>query len=255
MAVILRFAGVVSLRLQQINSPMTKYFLLLLLLIIPQPGFAQDECVVLLHGLARVSNSMGELENKLQRAGYSVANVSYPSRRHGISTLAEDAVSRGLERCGTRSPEKIHFVTHSLGGILVRAYLDEHSLLGLGHVVMLGPPNQGSELVDCLILIPGFRFVIGPAGVELGAVKGTIVPKLGPVGFDLGIIAGTTSIFPLFSLFIPGPDDTIVSVESTRVEGMNQHLVLPVTHSLMMRNNVLIDHVIHYLKTGGFIPV
>lgn len=210
--------------------------------------------MVLLHGLARISNSMGELESKLQRAGYSVANVSYPSRRHGVSRLAEDAVSRGLQQCRAKASDKIHFVTHSLGGILVRAYLNERSPDGIGHVVMLGPPNQGSELVSRLTRIPGFGFVIGPAGVELDARTGNVVPALGPVGFDLGIIAGRTNIFPLFSLFLPGENDTIVSVESTRVDGMNQHLVLPVTHTFMMRNNELIDHVIHYLKTGSFLP-
>ena len=210
--------------------------------------------MVLLHGLARISNSMGELEGKLQRAGYSVANVSYPSRRHGVTRLAEDAVSRGLEQCRAKTSDKIHFVTHSLGGILVRAYLNQHTSDGIGHVVMLGPPNQGSELVSRLTRIPGFGFVIGPAGVELNARTGDVVPALGPVAFDLGIIAGKTNIFPLFSLFLAGANDTIVSVESTRVEGMNQHLILPVTHTFMMRNNELIDHVIHYLKTGSFIP-
>lgn len=229
-----------------------KILLLLCLLLMPQLVLAEGECVVLLHGLARISNAMGELETKLQRAGYKVANVNYPSRRFGVSTLAADAVGRGLTHCRAMSTDTVHFVTHSLGGILLRVYLHEHEVDELGHVVMLGPPNQGSELLDSLIPIPGFAWVFGPASKELGTGAGSVLLALGPVHFDLGIIAGNSNIFPMFKLFQTGPSDGIVTVESTKVAGMKQHLVLPVTHTFMMRNNTVIDHTIHYLKTGSF---
>jgi hypothetical protein len=226
------------------------FFLLTLM-----PVSVLAECVVLLHGLGRLSNSMSELETKLIPAGYSVANILYPSRSYPIEVLAVDAVGRGLEECrgSGNSPERIHFVTHSLGGILLRYYLTENSIEDLGRVVMLGPPNQGSQLVDGLRPIPGFGFIGGPAGVALGTGEGSIFERLGPVEFDLGVIAGSTNINPLEFLFIPGPSDSIVSVESTRVEGMNAHIVLPVTHTFMMRNNEVIEQAIHYLKTGSFI--
>ena len=231
-----------------------KTIVFLYLLIMPQLVLAQDECVVLLHGLARMSNAMGELENKLQHAGYKVANVNYPSRRFGISALAADAVGRGLTQCKAMSTDTVHFVTHSLGGILLRVYLKEQNLDELGHVVMLGPPNQGSELVDGLGSVPGFSWFFGPVSQELGTAAGSIVPELGPANFDLGVIAGNSNIFPLFNLLRPGPSDGIITVESTKVDGMKQHLVLPVTHTFMMRNDTVIDHTIHYLKTGSFIP-
>ncbi len=79
---------------------------------------APSECVILLHGLARTSQSMTKLESALRENGYLVANIDYPSREHPIQTLAPEAVSRGLAECRTGNPEKIHFVTHSLGGIL-----------------------------------------------------------------------------------------------------------------------------------------
>lgn len=214
------------------------------------------ECVVLLHGLGRLSNSMGELEEKLAPAGYEVVNIKYPSRSHAIDVLAEDAVGRGLAECRRanldKSNREIHFVTHSLGGILVRFYLRANSIEELGRVVMLGPPNQGSEIVDGLLPVPGFRFVGGPAGVALGTGEQSVIDSLGPVEFDLGVIAGSTNINPLEFLFINGPSDSIVSVESTRVQGMNEHIVLPVTHTFMMRNNEVIEQAIHYLKTGSF---
>lgn len=231
---------------------MSKTFTLLAVLFF-LPVSAAGECVVLLHGLGRLSNSMGELETKLAPAGYSVANIRYPSRSHPIDVLAEDAIGRGLARCRGEGAEEIHFITHSLGGILLRYYLTKHSIAELGRVVMLGPPNQGSEIVEGLLPIPGFGFIGGPAGVALGTGEGSIIAELGPVEFDLGIIAGSTNINPLEFLFIAGPSDSIVSIESTKVRGMNAHMVLPVTHTFMMRNNEVIEQAIHYLKTGAFI--
>lgn len=231
---------------------MLRAFTLLVVLII-LPVSAMAECVVLLHGLGRLSNSMGELETKLAPAGYAVANIRYPSRSHAIDVLAEDAIGRGLAQCRRESVGKIHFVTHSLGGILLRFYLTGNTIDELGRVVMLGPPNQGSEIVDGLLQVPGFGFIGGPAGVALGTGEGSIIESLGPVEFNLGIIAGSTNINPLEFLFIAGPSDSIVSIESTKVRGMNAHKILPVTHTFMMRNNEVIEQAIHYLKTGSFI--
>lgn len=231
------------------------FTLFIALLLLPTALIAETGCVVLLHGLGRLSNSMGELETKLGRAGFDVVNIKYPSRKHPIDVLAEDAVGRGLSQCRLKSSSEIHFVTHSLGGILLRYYTSHESISEMGRAVMLGPPNQGSQLVDGLLPVPGFRFIGGPAGVSLGTGEGSIIDDLGPVDFDLGVIAGSTNINPLEFLFIPGPSDSIVSIESTRVEGMRAHKILPVTHTFMMRNNEVIEQTIHYLKTGSFILV
>lgn len=231
---------------------MLRSFALLAVLII-LPTSAVADCVVLLHGLGRLSNSMSELETKLAPAGYSVANIRYPSRSHPIDMLADDAIGRGLAQCRSESGGKIHFITHSLGGILLRYYLTNKPVDDLGRVVMLGPPNQGSELVDGLLPVPGFGFIGGPAGVSLGTGEGSIIDSLGPIEFELGVIAGSTNINPLEFLFIEGPSDSIVSVESTKVRGMNAHKVMPVIHTFMMRNNEVIEQAIHYLKTGSFI--
>lgn len=224
---------------------------LVLNLLLVDSAIAKDECVVLLHGLARVSNSMGELDKKLSKAGFAAVNINYPSRKFPIDELSTSAINRGLDAC--EEAEIIHFVTHSLGGILVRYYLEYNSIDNLGRVVMLGPPNHGSEIVNGMLKVPGFKLFGGPTGNALGTGAGHIPESLGAVEFDLGVIAGTTNINPLSLLFIEGPNDSIVSVESTKVEGMKAHLVLPVTHTFMMRNNQVIDNVIHYLKTGSFI--
>jgi len=211
---------------------------------------APNECVILLHGLARTSQSMVKLETKLVQSGYLVANISYPSRDHTIETLAPMAISQGLNLCQDQSV--IHFVTHSLGGILVRHYLEEHKLSKLGRVVMLGPPNQGSEVVDKLKHVPGFKFINGPAGFQLGTGDQSMPAKLGPAKMDVGIIAGNRSINLILSLLIPGPDDGKVSITRTKLDGASDYKLLPVAHPFLPLNDQVIDHALYFLKHGQF---
>lgn len=209
------------------------------------------DCVVLMHGLARTDQSMKSLEVELADEGFQVANVSYPSREHPVETLSVLAVERGLSLCAAES-KAIHFVTHSLGGILLRDYLTRHKIETLGRVVMLAPPNQGSEVVDQLRDVPGFELINGPAGMELGTDPESVPSKLGPVDFELGVIAGSKTINLILSTFIPGPNDGKVSIENTKVEGMTDFIVVPHSHPFIMNSEVVIRQTISFLKTGSF---
>lgn len=208
-----------------------------------------DEAVILLHGLARSASSMEKIAQQLAKAGYQVLNIDYPSRAHPIEELAEQAITSALAQC---KGKKVNFVTHSMGGILVRQFLSNHHIERLNKVVMLGPPNKGTEVVDKLSNLPGFHFVNGEAGLQLGTGEMSVPKKLGKVNFDLGVIAGTQSINLLLSSLIPDTDDGKVSVENTKVEGMNDHIEMPTTHVFMMRNEAVIKQIIHYLEYGYF---
>ena len=211
---------------------------------------AAAECVVLLHGLARSASAMAPLAEALAESGYTVANIDYPSRTKPIEALAPIAVERGLEGCGQTQP--VHFVTHSLGGILVRYYLEQQPIDALGRVVMLAPPNQGSEVVDAYRDLPGYQTLNGPAGLQLGTDATSVPLALGPVTFDLGVIAGNKTFNPILSLSLPDPDDGKVSVESTKVEGMRDFIEMPHTHTFIMRAAAVIEQVKHYLTHGRF---
>ncbi len=227
--------------------------LLLLALTIPVDAATKQECVILLHGLARSASSMEALADELSKANYLVSNVDYPSREKPIEKLAPLAIKKGLSLCRKKATSKINFVTHSLGGILVRLYLKTNKLEDLGRVVMLGPPNKGSEVVDNLKNVPGFELLNGPAGQQLGTKLSDVPLSLGPVNFELGVIAGTQSINLLLSTMLPNPDDGKVSVESTKVKGMSDFIAIPTTHPFMMKNEMVIKQVIHFLKEGYFI--
>ena len=219
---------------------------------ISSPAFSAQEEVILLHGLCRTSRSMVKMEKALAEAGYQVRNVDYPSRTASIQKLAEDAVGGAVADCQADGATKIHFVTHSMGGILVRSYLARHSIPSLGRVVMLAPPSQGSEVVDKLGGLFVFKWLNGPAGNEMGTDPNSTPNQLGPAAFPVGIIAGDRSINWINSLLIPGPDDGKVSVERTKLTGMTDHMVIHVTHPFIMRNREVIRQTIQFLRTGQF---
>jgi triacylglycerol lipase len=146
----------------------------------------------------------------------------------------------------------VHFVTHSLGGILVRQYLQDHKIENLGRTIMLGPPNQGSELADLLANNILFEFYNGPAGQQLGTGKDSAPINLEPVGFELGVIAGNRSFNPMLTKLGSGEHDGIVSVDSSKVDGMTDHIVMPVTHTFMMMDAKVIQQVRSFLSHGVF---
>jgi triacylglycerol lipase len=214
-------------------------------------GPAAANCVVLLHGLARTEASFALMETVLEVEGFTVVRPGYASTKATISELADETIPKAVAAC----PEgEIHFVTHSMGGILVRDWLSRNKLENLGRVVMLAPPNQGSEVIDTFAGLYLFDQINGPAASQLGTGDRSLPLALPAVDYPVGVIAGNQSLNVYFSALLPGFDDGKVSVSSTVVKGMMDHIILPVTHTFMMNNPSVITETLVFLQTGAFDP-
>ncbi len=213
------------------------------------------ECVVLLHGLNRSWRAMDKMALALQAEGFTTVNVDYPSQQGTVEGLAPMAVDSGLADCRFTGATKIHFVTHSLGGILLRFAHEQVPIPELGRVVMLGPPNRGSEVIDRARDWAIAKLFTGEAGMQLGTQEDDIPAQLAPIDFELGVIAGTGSINPFMSAMLPDADDGKVTVERTKADGMADFLVVRNSHFSLMNSDTVIENTASFLHTGHFLDV
>jgi alpha-beta hydrolase superfamily lysophospholipase len=205
----------------------------------------------LLHGLGRTSRSMSKMSRAMESAGYEVVNVSYPSTQGDMPELVGILENVLAQQC-TDVSKRVHFVTHSLGGIIVRSYLDQQTFDRLGRVVMLAPPNGGSEIADTLKSWWPYQLAMGPMGQQLGTGREDLPRSLGAVDFDVGVITGDRSMNPLYSWWVKGRDDGKVSIRNARVPGMRDFLVVHSSHTFIMRRRQVIQQALAFLRDGQF---
>lgn len=210
------------------------------------------DCVVVLHGLGRTAKSMKNIQKKLEACGYLVWSKSYPSRDENIVNLADSFLDEGIAYCRAMGVVNIHFVTHSMGGILVRQYLQNHVLDNLGKIIMLAPPNHGSEIADHLQAQFWYEWIMGPAAMELGTGEGSKPNLLQPVQGTIGVIAGSIRFEPWFGWMFDGTHDGKVSVQSARLDEMSDFLVVERGHTFIMRSERVIEQVLFFLHHGRF---
>ncbi len=210
------------------------------------------ECVIVIHGMGRTKKSMKRLEKSLAKDNYTVWNESYPSRSESIEKLSIEHIEKGLVFCNETKAEAIHFVTHSLGGIMIRYYLQDHKIDNLGKIIMLSPPNKGSEVADFLKDIYMYKLAMGPAGQQLGTDSNSLPGSMKAIDACVGIITGNKTLDPWFSPLIPGVDDGKVSVESAKLEEMSDFMVVESSHAFIMKNALVIDQIKYFLKHGKF---
>lgn len=211
-----------------------------------------EKCAILLHGLLRGASSMNQIAEALREDGYFVVNEGYDSRSETIEALAENVLPTAIAAC--QNAPRIDFVTHSMGGIIVRVFLEQNELPALHRVVMLAPPNHGSEVVDEIGDWAIYEWIAGKSATELGteASQGSIAKTVENVDFELGVIAGARSINPLFSILIPGVDDGAVALSRTAINGQKDYAILPVNHTFMTFNDKVIAETLAFLDTGAF---
>jgi pimeloyl-ACP methyl ester carboxylesterase len=208
--------------------------------------------VILLHGLGRTRRSMAALDHHLARQGFRTINLGYPSMKLDIRRIAEEHLAPAVERLRGGADRTVHFVGHSLGGIVVRRYLQDHPVPARTRLVMVGSPNSGSELADLLVRFRWYRWIMGPAAVQLGTGSDSIPSRLGPVPAQIGVIAGSRSCLPFSRRIFHGPNDGKVAVERTKLAGMADFLVVHCGHTFMTGNRMVMDQVVCFLRDGAF---
>ena len=219
----------------------------------PASANATQDGVVLLHGISRTARSFRKMQTALEGRGFVTLNQDYASRRKALEALAED-VHPAIQRFADRIDGSVHFVCHSMGGLLARVYIARHRPKRLGRVVMLGTPNSGSEIADRLKNFGPYRAFFGPAGQQLGTQRDDAVNALlPPPDYPVGIVAGNRSIDPLAGSMLPKPHDGRVSVENTRINGMADHVLVDTSHPWLVRNSVAVAQTIAFLQDGAFV--
>jgi pimeloyl-ACP methyl ester carboxylesterase len=192
------------------------------------------------------------MQAAVEAEGYATLNLGYASRSKALQTLAED-IHPAIERFAESIEGSVHFVCHSMGGLLARVYLARYRPKRLGRVVMLGTPNGGSEIADRLKNFGAYRAVFGPAGQQLGTQRDADIDALLPrIDYPVGVIAGNRSIYPIAAVMLPKPHDGRVSVENTRLDGMADHVVIGASHPWLVRNDEAIAQTIAFLGDGRF---
>jgi pimeloyl-ACP methyl ester carboxylesterase len=211
------------------------------------PG--NKEIIDLLHGLGRSNTSMWLLASRLEDAGYYVQRVGYSSLHQNPDEILKD-ISSQINQCCQKHAQSVHFVGHSLGGLMVRAYLQNSQVDKLGRVVLLGTPNKGTEAAD-YFSNSWLMEILGPTAKALGTDADSFPRSLEAPYYPVGIIAGE-----LKSKFndhvIPGKDDGLVSVEATKIDDMTDFIIIETGHSRMRYNSEVADQTIEFIKNGVF---
>jgi pimeloyl-ACP methyl ester carboxylesterase len=217
-----------------------------------KPASQTNEHVILLHGMGRTKFSLRKLEVYLSEHGYQTINDGYPSTRSSVKKISDEYFHKMVNQCRENGADKIHIVTHSLGGIVVRQYLQNHLLPEGSRIVMISPPNKGSELADLFRTWFIYEWLNGPAGQVLGTEPGSLPNSLKPVSAEIGVITGDSTLNPLYSFIIPGDDDGKVSVESAKLDKLADFLVVSSSHSFIMQHPEVMKQVVIFLENGKF---
>ena len=213
--------------------------------------------VILLHGLALAAWALYRAEYALRRWGYRTVNLSYPSRLMPFEELVSHWLPQQLatRRIDPAGAEPLHVVTQSMGGLLLRGWLQSQTeVSAVRRAVMIAPPNHGTTLVDQLRDTWWFEPVFGINAPQLGTDPAAIVRSLGPwpPTVELGVIAGDRPVVRSLNRWCDEPSDGKVPVASTRLDGMKDHIVLPYSHTWLQYRRAAIEQMLAFIKHGTF---
>ena len=209
-----------------------------------------EELVVLIHGIRDKPYIMWKLEQGLSKSGYSIMNLHYPSVKADMDSIVSLVHSRLAPRL--QDYQKINFVTHSLGGIVMRAYLHKHKQSNFQRLVMIAPPNKGAIMAERFEDFFIYKWIYGQTGQKLGKDSTDYWQQIPPPSIDFGIIAGGLGNDKGFNPLIPGDDDGTVGVAETKIAGAQDFIVIPGLHTSLLWQNRTLEQVLYFLEYNHF---
>jgi pimeloyl-ACP methyl ester carboxylesterase len=212
---------------------------------------SENADVVLLHGFLSSPLSMRLLGRAVRGAGFTPLIPWYASWSIPFDAIVE-RLATALSRQAIGTDRPVHFIGHSMGGLIARALATRLQPPRIGRMVMLGTPNGGSELADFCSAWPVLRPILGHAEPALITRRDhPAIAALAAPDYPVGIIAGDRPLAKLLRV-LPPPHDGKVSVAATHLEGEADHIVLPVSHVLMPFDRRVGRQALHFLQSGKF---
>lgn len=209
----------------------------------------KGEIVFLLHGLMRNNQDMMLLQKEFVKRGYKTCNWSYASNRFSIKELGKQ-----LKELIDKTPmTTIHFVGHSMGGIVIRSYMDQFKPTNVGRVVMIGTPNSGASIASLFSDYELFKKSFGPAAIELASdsQKGLAQPADFP-NTEFAVIAGGTGTKYGMNPLIKGDNDGLVATEEAKLKGAKCFTIVPLHHMIIHLEKSTIQKTANFIEFGSF---
>ncbi|MEI6730726.1 MAG: alpha/beta fold hydrolase [Pseudomonadota bacterium] len=210
-----------------------------------------NDGIIILHGIFRTERCMSGLAKFLQKSGFKVLNLGYPSTKYSLEELA-DIIHKDIESFAVNVTGKLHFVGYSMGGLLIRAYLKKYRPSNLGRVVLIGTPNYGSEVADFVKNWALYKKLYGPAGQQLITDQSDFKHIFADTDFEVGIVAGNRPLDFISSRIIKAESDGKVSLKSATLEGAKDRVIIPCSHTFFPQNKKMWLQVVHFIGYGKF---
>ncbi len=208
------------------------------------------QLIFLIHGINSSPKDFKKMETAFKSYDYKVINFGYHSKVYTVNQIADNFLKRKI--ASVSQNDTINFITHSLGAIVLRAYLRDNKPKNIGKIVMIAPPNQGSEVANFFKDFFLYKIFYHKSGASLSynGIKKLALPNCD--NYFCGIIAGTHTQLPFFSIFIKGEDDGKISVERTKLKGMKDFITLPYPHDTILKKQETIIQCKEFIKNGKF---
>lgn len=212
------------------------------------PDDGKQRVVVLVHGMFRTSTSMLALQRMLEQHGYQTVAFDYWSNHNRIETSAAELQQTLHARFAGHAPDELHFVAHSMGGLVCQEYLRRNDALAPSSCVYIAVPHRGAMLAELRRRWFVFRWIMGETGALQLAPADPLHQRPIPLPCPALVILGTQGPIVADSRSIDGPDDGTIGVAEASLPGATDTLALPTGHTAILTDERTLRATLRFLR-------